>query len=172
MEERIMDLMQTAQVLGNFGEFIGAFAIVVALGGVYFQVRQNNVQSRATAAIAITEGWQRTIIEMASSGPLGRAFMEVSMASDPAEVRPEALFRVVAFLSCGMKNAELCFMQYQHGAVDEEIWATARDTARSTFSTPLFRVAIWPQIRPQLSEKFGTYMSELIEQGDSASSPD
>jgi hypothetical protein len=38
-----MDLMATAQLLGNLGEFVGAFAIVVALGGVYFRVRQSNV---------------------------------------------------------------------------------------------------------------------------------
>jgi hypothetical protein len=113
MEERIMDLMYTAQLLGNFGEFVGAFAIVVALGGVDLQVRQSNVQSRATAAIAITEGWQRTMIEMARSESLSRAFMEVTMASDAEDISLEAAFRVTAFLACGIKNAELCFPQYQ-----------------------------------------------------------
>jgi len=51
--------------------------------------------------------------------------------------------------------------------VDEEIWVTARDTARDTFSSPNIKEAIWPMIRPQLSEKFGAYIGEFIEQGGS-----
>jgi hypothetical protein len=165
-----MELMQTAQLLGNLGEFIGAFAIVVALGGVYVQVRQSNVQSRATAAIAITEGWQRTVLQMASSEPLGRAFMEVSTASEPAEVSAEARFRVTAFFNAAMKNAELCFMQHQNGAVDEDVWVTARDVACSALSAPIYKELIWPAVRPQLSAKFGAHMAELIDQNASDSS--
>ena len=163
-----MDLMSTAQLLGNLGEFIGAFAIVVALGGVYFQVRQSNVQARATAAIAITEGWQRTLIELAGSEALGRAFMNVSTASGPAEVNPEDAFRVTAFLGCGLKNAELCYFSYQNGGLDEEIWVSARDNACSALlSAPMIKEAIWPRVRLQLSETFGAHMAELIEQEES-----
>ena len=36
-----MDLMNTAQLLGNFGEFFGAIAVVVTLGYLAVQVRQN-----------------------------------------------------------------------------------------------------------------------------------
>ena len=94
-----MDLMAMAQLLGNLGELVGAFAIVVALGGVYFQVRQSNVQARATAAIAITEGWQRTMIAMASSKALGKAYMKVSTAMEPAQLSPEDAFRVAAYIA-------------------------------------------------------------------------
>ena len=40
-----MDLMQTAQLLGNFGEFFGAIAVVATLFYLSVQIRQN---SRAT----------------------------------------------------------------------------------------------------------------------------
>ena len=36
-----MDLMNTAQLLGNLGEFVGAIAVVVTLGYLAVQVRQN-----------------------------------------------------------------------------------------------------------------------------------
>lgn len=36
-----MDLMSTAQVLGNFGEFVGAIAVVATLGYLAVQIRQN-----------------------------------------------------------------------------------------------------------------------------------
>lgn len=37
-----MDLMSTAQLLGGFGAFIGAIAVVVTLGYLTVQIRQNN----------------------------------------------------------------------------------------------------------------------------------
>lgn len=36
-----MDLMSTAQLLGNFGEFVGAIAVVATLGYLAVQIRQN-----------------------------------------------------------------------------------------------------------------------------------
>ena len=166
-----MDLMSLAQLLGNLGEFIGAFAIVVALGGVYFQVRQSNVQARATSAMAITQGWQRTMIEMAGSESLGRAYMNVTSARQLAEVSAEDAFRVTMFLASGLKNAELCYLQYQNGGLDEEIWVTARDSARSALSSPMIKEAIWPPVRLMLSAKFGAHMAELIEQKGSDQTP-
>jgi len=44
-----MDLMSTAQLLGNFGEFFGAMAVVVTLGYLAVQIRQSNLASQSTA---------------------------------------------------------------------------------------------------------------------------
>ncbi len=38
-----MDLMDTAQLLGNFGEFVGAIAVVVTLVYLSVQIRQNMI---------------------------------------------------------------------------------------------------------------------------------
>jgi hypothetical protein len=39
-----MTLMDTAQLLGNFGEFFGAIAVVATLGYLAVQIRQNSNQ--------------------------------------------------------------------------------------------------------------------------------
>jgi len=41
-----MDLVSIAQLLGNFGEFVGAVAVVATLIYVAIQIRQNSVQLR------------------------------------------------------------------------------------------------------------------------------
>ena len=38
-----MDLMDTAQLRGNFGEFVGAIAVVVTLVYLSVQIRQNTI---------------------------------------------------------------------------------------------------------------------------------
>ena len=40
-----MDFMSTAQLLGNFGEFVGAIAVVATLGYLAIQIRQNTRSS-------------------------------------------------------------------------------------------------------------------------------
>jgi hypothetical protein len=62
MEEQIMDLMDTAQLLGNFGEFIGAIAVVATLVYIAVQVRhsreamvENTIVVRSAAYEAYNE---------------------------------------------------------------------------------------------------------------------
>jgi len=43
-------LMETAQLLGNVGEFVGAIAVVLTLGYLTVQIRQSNIAAQ-TAAI-------------------------------------------------------------------------------------------------------------------------
>ncbi len=61
-----MTLMETAQLLGNFGEFVGAFAVVLTLFYLAIQVKnakeatdQNTAALRSQASIAVNDGlWQ------------------------------------------------------------------------------------------------------------------
>ena len=41
MQEKIMDLFATAQLLGNFGEFVGAVSVVVTPGYLAVQIGRN-----------------------------------------------------------------------------------------------------------------------------------
>ena len=49
-----MDLMTTAQLLGNFGEFFGAIAVVVTLVFLTRQIRQNTKAIQASMASDLT----------------------------------------------------------------------------------------------------------------------
>ena len=42
-----MDHLTLAQLLGNYGEFVGAIAVVATLGYLALQIRQSNVATRA-----------------------------------------------------------------------------------------------------------------------------
>ena len=44
-----MDLMSVAQLLGNFGEFFGAIAVVVTLAYLAVQIRQGTHATRAAS---------------------------------------------------------------------------------------------------------------------------
>ena len=52
-----MTLMETAQLLGNFGEFVGAIAVVVTLIYLTTQIRQNTIALRSAAAQDVHENF-------------------------------------------------------------------------------------------------------------------
>ena len=52
-----MDLQATAQLMGNFGEFVGAIAVVATLGYLAVQIRHSTVQARSEALRNATSTW-------------------------------------------------------------------------------------------------------------------
>jgi len=60
-----MSLMDIAQLLGNFGEFFGAVAVVVTLGFLTYQIRQNSKQMRMHSQILVG-GYTSQIIDVLS----------------------------------------------------------------------------------------------------------
>ena len=69
-----MSLMETAQLLGNFGEFVGAIAVVVTLGYLAVQVRhsraatETNIKSlRSAARFEVGRYWSEEAIRLAFS---------------------------------------------------------------------------------------------------------
>ncbi len=53
-----MNLMDTAQLLGNFGEFFGAIAVVATLIYLATQIRQNTRSMDETRRVALTGSYQ------------------------------------------------------------------------------------------------------------------
>ncbi len=58
-----MNLMDTAQLLGNFGEFFGAIAVVATLAYLAVQIKQCTKVARSTVRQSITD----SITSMAAS---------------------------------------------------------------------------------------------------------
>ena len=63
-----MDLMSTAQLLGNIGEFAGAIAVVITLGYVAVQIRQSTRVAGAEAIQGLIES-HRASIRVALQNP-------------------------------------------------------------------------------------------------------
>ena len=56
-----MDHLTFAQLLGNYGEFVGAIAVVATLGYLAVQIRQQNRESRQAAMSTVAQGWRDAI---------------------------------------------------------------------------------------------------------------
>jgi hypothetical protein len=70
-----MDLITTAQLLGNFGEFVGAIAVVFTLAYLAVQIRQNTRATAAASHHAVTNSLNQGNIAMAQDAELAQIWV-------------------------------------------------------------------------------------------------
>ena len=71
-----MDLEATAQLLGNFGEFFGAIAVVVTLAFLASQIRQSTRWQQTEAFNASTSEARRWVGRIAENGELNEIYLK------------------------------------------------------------------------------------------------
>ena len=71
-----MDLQATAQLLGNFGEFFGAIAVVATLGFLAVQIRQSTRWQQTEAFNTSTGEVRRWAGRIAENGELNDIYVQ------------------------------------------------------------------------------------------------
>ncbi len=119
-----MDLMSTAQLLGNFGEFFGAIAVVVTLAYLAFQVRQNSTQVRLNS-VQISVERLSGIISFVLDDPdkfvMWRDGLD-SYSSLPPEQQAQFHSHMMKGITAHTHNRQL----FESGAIPKEFWLGQR----------------------------------------------
>lgn len=136
-----MDLMSAAQLLGNFGEFVGAIAVVVTLFYLAAQVRQNRVSVDANTRalederkVRLAETYQSRLQNMsanarlmASSESLADIGERVTDAGFPSPdsldvLNPVDRRRWQAWVNLQYLNIENLHYQYELGLLEPRFY--------------------------------------------------
>ena len=78
-----MITMDTAQLLGNLGEFVGAIGVVATLAYLAIQIRQNTRVTRAASHHAVTDSLNQGNIAMAQDAELAQIWISGTMDRAP-----------------------------------------------------------------------------------------
>jgi hypothetical protein len=114
-----MDHQNFAQLLGNYGEFFGAVAVVVTLAYLAGQLRQNTKALRASSYSnwnQVVSSWSHFYAQYSSE------FTAIEQRTDVSELTPDELkiLDAAAYLAC--TQAETAFLQYRAGALDGDVF--------------------------------------------------
>ena len=122
-----MTLMETAQLLGNFGEFFGAIAVVATLGYLAVQVRQNTRSVQAATYQEFSESYGDFRTLLVKDERLGALFSKGlrSRSELPASER----FQFDGLMMNFTRAAELNFYHEIKGLVDETFYSGWREEA-------------------------------------------
>ena len=117
-----MTLMETAQVLGNFGEFFGAIAVVVTLIFLTLQVRQNTRQMRRAEMNAAST--QFSLPRMAIVSDRSLAELLHKAIRTPDEIDQVDQLQVDMWLGEQMNAMFHAWDRSHTGSFEKEFWET------------------------------------------------
>ena len=129
-----MDLMDVAQLLGNFGEFFGAIAVVATLGYLAVQVRQNTRSVRAATYQAFSESYGDFRTLLVKDERLGALFGKGLRSR--SELSTSERFQFDSLMMNFTRVAEVNFDHEIKGLVDEPFYRGWRDEAVEIWRLP------------------------------------
>ena len=120
-----MDHQAFAQLLGNYGEFIGAIAVVATLVYLAVQVRHSKESLEANTA-ALAGQIRQAAMETAITELLQMTAMpDISIALSGAKpLTDREHVQLDSFLAASMRGREFSWLQHKAGAIDELQWQT------------------------------------------------
>jgi hypothetical protein len=153
-----MDHQAFAQLLGNYGAFVGAIGVVLSLLFVGYSIVQNTKATRAQTRQAITQSFM-SIAQVISARP--EAFA-VGVTSNPEEFDQLPLGDKAYFISSifGLfKYYELMFMEYKDGNTDDVSWNAWSRHMLMQFHQPGVR-AWWALREETFHPEFRKFLNE------------
>ncbi len=133
-----MDLMDTAQLLGNFGEFVGAIAVVATLGYLALQIRQNTrrtEESTASQEATTYQSLMSQIIELNRGLAADQQLGEIVAKARNGEVLDDSERpRYVSLITAILRYGDMAYYQYEKGLIDERRLHSAFSPVRGFLS--------------------------------------
>ena len=137
-----MDLMTTAQLLGNFGEFIGSIGVVVTLVYLAVQIRANTRTTKANASFQATHSWAE-VTQRLSEMPnehLAPLLKALSADTKGEDMSPEDYERVQLMFRNFFQRLEGQYYLYKYGLLESGVWRARSAIGRGMVqANPLLR---------------------------------
>jgi len=114
-----MDHQAFAQLLGNYGEFVGAIAVVVTLAYLAVQIRQNTKASQANAVDAAMTGYAQ--INQVLTDPITASVYRRGNL-DPSSLSDDELVQFLAVGRMLVNSWWKIFNLYKQGGYPHEQW--------------------------------------------------
>ncbi len=160
-----MNLMETAQLLGNFGEFVGAIAVVFTLAYLAFQIRQNSktLQQNTRATEAGIRQAFATQDQAFLSNALDSAVLAQAVSKGDAILRSdkneEALSPIERSQLIGRQHVnfrifEHAYFQLGRGFLDREEWERYQRIIRFLMQDDDHAQAMWSRLSELFNQEF------------------
>ena len=151
-----MDLMSTAQLLGNFGEFAGAIAVVATLFYLAVQVKQSKEATKAnTQSLQGRASWDAEVVwadrneavakDSAYAELVQRIFDPVSNLESFNEAERAQVFADTLSV---LQRVQAQYFLWQSGVLPDEIWEYRSVWARRYISLPVVGT-IWEDLKSE-----------------------
>ena len=147
------------EALGAIGEIVGAIAVVLTLGILAVQIRQNSRTVKATAAQSVLQSLSEALRAAAESPNLTRVMKDGLTEFETLDETDE--WRFFLWLFAWFRLVEQAHQHYTVGNIEEGTWAGQVAHLKGNLATPAV-ARFWTARRSAFSQEF----QELVDTQD------
>ena len=151
------------EALGAVGEIVGAIAVVLTLGYLAVQIRQNTRTVRASTHHGAIRLWNEQQVAFGSDPAVSGLLLRGS--EDYSQLDPDERFRYTLLMRSIIGVYYDLFVQHGERLVSEEAWSTYRRQIPRNLSWPGAR-EWWQRNRQMYTEAFQQEVSRLLERSE------
>jgi len=142
------------EAVGAIGEVVGALGVILTLGYLAIQIRQNSAVVRSATRQAISTTQADVGFRLAASAELRAAALQYTNLEATV---PESEIAGHFYLRAVLRTYENQYHQYLDGTFDESIWVGYRNSMAQNFASPAIR-EFWASHRPLYSVEFAAFV--------------
>ena len=146
-----MDHQAFAEMLGNYGEFVGAIAVVATLAYLAMQIRQNTRAMQSSAELEAARHWSEQNIRAALDPDITR-IADVGNR-DASALNDDERRRYIWFLAHHWYMVDGLFKLHQKGQLSDDAWRPFERQIRGSLSLESVQTWLKSGISP-LSDSF------------------
>ena len=150
-----MSTLEFSQLLGNYGEFVGAIAIVATLIYLAVQLKQNT----ATVKAAAYQGWVAANVEINTSlsNPAQSRILAAGNV-DSTNLTPDTFIAFAMVNLAIMQMAQSTDYLYRSGSIDRELWEAEMNRTAGVLAARGVREWWDAGGRTQLTPRFAEFL--------------
>lgn len=152
-----MDHQAFAQLLGNYGEFVGAIAVVVTLLYLSLQIRQNTRASQAASREAVSHITIELMMGLTADESLV-VFWRRALTS-PGSLDDDEKLRGAMIAYAFMESWEMAHSQWCRGVLSDKDWEKWDSVIANYMATSGFRM-FWDEAKGDLGAEFVAHVSK------------
>lgn len=153
-----MDHQTFAQLLGNYGEFVGAIAVVATLAYLAIQIRQNSASVKSAAAQSVLSNVNANLQTVAETPQMARVIHKG--LSDYGVLTEEERFQFISWILAWFRVVEQAHYFYSRGDLDAHLFDGHRAHLRVVFEAESVRTW-WGYRADYFSNEFQEFVTEL-----------
>ena len=144
-----MSTLEISQLLGNYGEFVGAIAIVVTLVYLATQIRQNTRQIRNEGHAGISDSYNEILRQLLADNELFKLVVLGSQGWDNLSAFEKSRFHI--FFHQHLNHYRMANQLHDKGAIDDDVFGSVEDLHLNVLANPGTRIW-WQMVGASLVE--------------------
>ena len=152
------------EAIGAIGEVVGATGVVLTLGYLAAQIRQNSNVIRSSTRQAISTNQMEMGFRVAESADLRAAFGRWNCGEAPSSLDEELTGHLLR--RSILRSLENQYHQHKDGTFDDATWSGYLESMKRSFETPA-AVEFWEENRALYSAEFADFVErELLKESN------